>query len=132
MRESDRRKDEFLAMLGHELRNPLAPIGIALEIMREAPPHSSHVVWAREAIQRQLAQLTRLVDDLLDISRVTLGKIRLRVDTLDLATVVTSAVETTRPLIDSFRHELSVSLPDSARALARRRRPARAGGRPTC
>ena len=110
VRESDRRKDEFLAMLGHELRNPLAPIGIALDIMREAPPHSSHVVWAREAIQRQLAQLTRLVDDLLDISRVTLGKIRLRVETLDLATVVTSAVETTRPLIDSFRHELSVSL----------------------
>ena len=113
VRETDRRKDEFLAMLGHELRNPLAPIGIALEIMREAPPQSSHVTWAREAIQRQLAQLTRLVDDLLDISRVTLGKIRLRIDTLDLATVVTNAVETTRPLIDSFRHELSVSLPDA-------------------
>jgi signal transduction histidine kinase/CheY-like chemotaxis protein len=112
VRESDRRKDEFLAMLGHELRNPLAPIGIALEIMREAPPHSSHVTWAREAIQRQLTQLTRLVDDLLDISRVTLGKIQLRVETLDLTTVVTSAVETTRPLIDSFRHQLSVTVND--------------------
>jgi signal transduction histidine kinase/ActR/RegA family two-component response regulator len=112
-RESDRRKDEFLAMLGHELRNPLAPIGIALDIMREAPPGSGHVTWAREAIQRQLAQLTRLVDDLLDISRVTLGKIRLRLDTVDMSAVVMSAVETTRPLIDSCRHRVSLTMPDS-------------------
>ena len=112
LRETDRRKDEFLAMLGHELRNPLAPIGTALQIMRDAPPYASEVTTARETIARQLHQLTRLVDDLLDISRVTLGKISLRLEPLDLASVVAAAVDTTRPLIDSCGHALAVSLPD--------------------
>ena len=78
LREADRRKDEFLAMLGHELRNPLAPIGIALEILRQAPAGSADALWARESIGRQLGHMTRLVDDLLDISRVTQGKIQLQ------------------------------------------------------
>ena len=112
LRETDRRKDEFLAMLGHELRNPLAPIGTALQIMRHAPPRGSQDAWAREAIARQLRHMTRLVDDLLDISRVTLGKIRLQVEPLDLAGVVAGAVDTTLPLIDSFGHRLTVTLPD--------------------
>jgi PAS domain S-box-containing protein len=112
LREESRRKDEFLAMLGHELRNPLAPIGIALAILREAAPDSSEAVWARESIGRQLRLMTRLLDDLLDISRVTLGKIELRLDLVELRRVITNAVETTRPLIDSFEHELSVRVPD--------------------
>jgi PAS domain S-box-containing protein len=112
LREADRRKDEFLAMLGHELRNPLAPIPLALEIMRLAPPRSPEAAWASEAIERQVHHLTRLVDDLLDISRVAVGQIRLEIGPLDLATVVAHAVDTTRPLIDSFRHELTVVLPD--------------------
>ncbi len=112
LRETDRRKDEFLAMLGHELRNPLAPIGTALQIMRHAPPKGSQDAWARETIARQLRHLTRLVDDLLDISRVTLGKIRLQLEPLDLAGVVAGAVDTTLPLIDSFGHRLTVTFPE--------------------
>jgi PAS domain S-box-containing protein len=113
LREGDRRKDEFLAMLGHELRNPLAPIATALQIMRDVAPHDSRAVRARETIARQLNQLTRLVDDLLDISRVTLGKIRLKLEPVDLARVVTGAVDVTSPLIDSFGHRLIVTLPDA-------------------
>jgi PAS domain S-box-containing protein len=112
LREGNRRKDEFLAMLGHELRNPLAPIAIALAILREAAPDSSEAVWARESIGRQLRHMTRLLDDLLDISRVTLGKTELRLDLVELGRVIANAVETTRPLIDSLGHELSVRLPD--------------------
>ena len=77
LQEVDRRKDEFLAMLSHELRNPLAPIAMAIEIMREREPADESIVWARDVIARQTAQLTRLVDDLLDVSRITLGKITL-------------------------------------------------------
>ena len=112
LRESNRRKDEFLAMLGHELRNPLAPISIALQILREAPPDSQDAVWARESIGRQLSHMTRLLDDLLDISRVTLGKIQLQVGPVNVGQVVTNAVEATRPLIDSGAHQLTVKLPD--------------------
>jgi len=112
LRESNRRKDEFLAMLGHELRNPLAPISIALQILREAPPGSQDAVWARESIGRQLKHMTRLLDDLLDISRVTLGKIQLQVAPVNVGQVVTNAVEATRPLIDSGAHQLTVKLPD--------------------
>jgi len=112
LRESNRRKDEFLAMLGHELRNPLAPISIALQILREAPPASQDAAWARESIGRQLSHMTRLLDDLLDISRVTLGKIQLQVGPVNVGQVVTNAVEATRPLIDSGAHQLTVKLPD--------------------
>ena len=106
LREADRRKDEFLAMLGHELRNPLAPIGIALELLLVAPPDSDDAAWARDSIKRQLGHMTRLVDDLLDISRITLGKIELQLELVDLARVIADAVVASRPLVESLDHEL--------------------------
>ncbi|HEY4395377.1 MAG TPA: ATP-binding protein [Polyangia bacterium] len=112
LRDADRRKDEFLAMLGHELRNPLAPIGIALEILRHAPPGGQDAVWARESIGRQLGQMTRLLDDLLDISRITLGKIQLQLGAVDLGQVIANAVEAARPCLDSLGHALTVRLPE--------------------
>jgi PAS domain S-box-containing protein len=112
LRDADRRKDEFLAMLGHELRNPLAPIGIALEILRQAPPGGQDALWARESIGRQLGQMTRLLDDLLDISRITLGKIQLQLGAVDIGQVIANAVEAAGPFIDSFGHALTVRLPE--------------------
>jgi len=109
--ESHRRKDEFLAMLGHELRNPLAPMSIALQILQEAPPASRDATWARESISRQLRHMTRLLDDLLDISRVTLGKIQLQLAPVNVGQVIASAVEATRPLIASGAHQLTVKVP---------------------
>jgi signal transduction histidine kinase/CheY-like chemotaxis protein len=111
-READHRKDEFLAMLGHELRNPLAPIAIAVEILRLAPAGSAETTWALESIERQLQHMTRLLDDLLDISRITLGRIRLNRGPVDLAKVIAHAVETTRPLIDALGHRLTIVVPD--------------------
>jgi PAS domain S-box-containing protein len=111
LREGHRRKDEFLGMLGHELRNPLAPIAIALEILRKAPPGSDDAAWALESIGRQLSHMTRLLDDLLDISRVTRGKIQLQIDRAEMGRVVGNAVEAARPLIDSCGHALTVKLP---------------------
>ena len=113
LRDADRRKDEFLAMLGHELRNPLAPIGSALEILRRAPPGSAQTAWARDSIGRQLGTMTRLLDDLLDVSRITLGKIQLRLDSVDLALVIANAIEAIRPLVDASGHTLTVTLPDT-------------------
>jgi signal transduction histidine kinase len=112
LREADRRKDEFIAMLGHELRNPLASIAVCLEIIRRVPSRDSEANWANEAIGRQLQHLTRLVDDLLDISRITLGKIRLNTASIDLVRVVVNAIDVTRPLIDSLGHHLVVDVPD--------------------
>jgi signal transduction histidine kinase/ActR/RegA family two-component response regulator len=112
-RDADRRKDEFLATLGHELRNPLAPIGIALETLRGATPATPASSSALESIHRQLTHMTRLLDDLLDISRITLGRIRLQRETVDLADVVTTAVETARPLFAELGHELTVRLPEA-------------------
>jgi signal transduction histidine kinase len=109
---ADRRKDEFLALLAHELRNPLAPVRNAVAILRQKPSDDPDVTWCRDVIERQCDQLTRLVDDLLDISRITQGKIKLRLETVDLATIVGDAVETSRPLIDAQRHELIVIVPD--------------------
>jgi signal transduction histidine kinase len=111
IKEGDRRKDEFLAMLSHELRNPLAPIRNAVEIMRMAGPLHTEMHWARDMIDRQLRLLNRLVDDLLDVSRITRGKIQLRFEPVDVAAVVTSAVETSRPLIESRNHNLTVAAP---------------------
>jgi PAS domain S-box-containing protein len=108
LEQAGRRKDEFLAMLGHELRNPLAPIGMAVEIMRKVVPADGSITWARDVIARQLGQLTRLVDDLLDVSRITRGKITLLLTPVELTAVVAQAVETSRPLIDSRRHELTL------------------------
>jgi PAS domain S-box-containing protein len=109
--QADRRKDEFLAMLGHELRNPLAPLRNALELLKTAGGDPARVEAARHMMERQVEQLVRLVDDLLDVARITRGKIRLRTEPLELATVVARALETTRPLIDARRQELTIALP---------------------
>ncbi len=111
LKDADRRKDEFLAMLAHELRNPLAPVRNAVQIMRLKAPDDPELRWCRDVIERQVDQLTRLVDDLLDVSRITRGNIRLQMAPVDLATVVTGAVETSRPLIDARRHHLALELP---------------------
>jgi signal transduction histidine kinase len=113
LQEADRNKDEFLAMLAHELRNPLAPIQNALQLMRMklSEPQS---LWARQVIQRQLAALTRLVDDLLDVSRITRGKITLTRQPVELATLITRAVETIQPLIQERDHELILQVPSES------------------
>jgi PAS domain S-box-containing protein len=111
LQEVDRRKDEFLAMVSHELRNPLTPIATAVEIMREREPADDSIVWARDVIGRQTAQLTRLVDDLLDVSRITLGKITLNRSALDLRPIVAQAVEAAQPLLAARHHDLVVDVP---------------------
>jgi two-component system CheB/CheR fusion protein len=111
LKEADRRKDEFLAMLAHELRNPLAPIGTALEIMRRTGATVPSVEPARQTIERQFRQLARLVDDLLDVARITRGHVELRKGPAELAAVVGQALETSRPFLDARGHELTVSLP---------------------
>ncbi|MGX2040881.1 transporter substrate-binding domain-containing protein [Methylocaldum sp. MU1018] len=111
LRQADRRKDEFLAMLAHELRNPLAPIRNAVQIMRRLETADPKLQWARDVIDRQVDHLTRLVDDLLDVSRISRGKIELKKEPLALADIVQRAVETSRPLIDARRHRFAVRLP---------------------
>lgn len=111
LRQRDQRKDEFLATLGHELRNPLAPIGTALEILRLAKRDEATSEEARESIERQFRQLTRIVDDLLDVSRITRGRITLRKERLPLQEVVQTAIDASQPFIAGFGHELSVDLP---------------------
>jgi len=110
LRQVDRRKDEFLAMLSHELRNPLAPIVVALEVMRQSEPTDETIAWGRDLIARQTALLTRLVDDLLDVSRITLGKITLNCSTLDLRQIVAQAVEAAQPLLAERHHQLAIDL----------------------
>jgi signal transduction histidine kinase len=111
IQEQDRRKDEFLAMLAHELRNPLAPIGNAVHILRASADDPPRLAWAEDVIDRQLRQLVRLVDDLLDVSRITRGKIDLKIESVDVARVVAAAVETSRPYVDALEHALVVSVP---------------------
>jgi signal transduction histidine kinase len=111
LRDADRRKDEFLATLAHELRNPLAPIRNAVEILRLTEADPAAAASARQLLERQLKQLVRLIDDLLDVSRITQGRLELRRETLDLALALRVAVETSRPLIESRRHTLHVSAP---------------------
>ena len=110
LREANRHKDEFLAMLAHELRNPLAPILNAVQLMRNPQLPASQLTWAREVIERQLGHLTKLVDDLLDVSRITRGKINVIREPVELATVVARAVETVQPMLSRQRHELIVSV----------------------
>jgi PAS domain S-box-containing protein len=110
LRETDRRKDEFLATLAHELRNPLAPIRNALQILKMPRVDADTVGRSRDMMERQVDQLVRLVDDLLDVSRVMRGKIELRRERVELATVLARAVEAVQPLIDSQGHELSVRI----------------------
>jgi len=111
LKEADRRKDQFLAMLGHELRNPLAPIRNAITIMQKMGPEQSELKWCRDVIERQTEHLARLVDDLLDVSRVSRGRIQIEKRPLDLAAAVRQAIEICRPLIDARRHELHLSFP---------------------
>jgi signal transduction histidine kinase/ActR/RegA family two-component response regulator len=111
LREADRRKNEFLAVLAHELRNPLAPIRNATEILRLQNLADPNVRWAREIIERQVNQMSHMVDDLLDVSRIALGKIRLQKEMVALKTILDRAVETTQPLIDARGHVLNLSLP---------------------
>lgn len=108
LRLADRQKNEFLSMLAHELRNPLAPIRSATEVLCHGGQSPDRARWAHGVIDRQVTQLVRLVDDLLDVSRITLGKIRLASEVVDLRASVAQAVEAVRPLIDKFGHRLSV------------------------
>lgn len=109
LEQIDRRKDEFLATLAHELRNPLAPIRNAVYLLQHTQSEEDREA-ARALIQRQVNHMVRLVDDLLDVSRITLGRIELRPRTVDLSAVISSAVETSQPLIDKAGHQLSVEL----------------------
>jgi two-component system CheB/CheR fusion protein len=111
LRDADRRKDEFLATLSHELRNPLAPIRTALEVMRLAHDSPELVEKARTTMERQLLHLVRITDDLLDIARITRNKVELRRERIDVRTVLQSAIEATRPFIDERLHALAVDLP---------------------
>lgn len=109
--EEDRRKDQFLALLAHELRNPLAPLRNGLQVMRLASGDASAVTETRAMMERQLGHMVRLIDDLLDISRLSQNKLRLQRSRILLADVVGTAVETARPAIEAAGHELTVSLP---------------------
>jgi PAS domain S-box-containing protein len=111
LRETDRRKDEFLATLAHELRNPLAPIRQAALISRDPAATELQKRWSHEVISRQVQHMALLLDDLLDISRITRGTLELRTEIVDLAAIVDAAVETARPAIDAHRHDLTIELP---------------------
>jgi len=111
LQETDRRKDEFLAILAHELRNPLAPLRNALQLIRVASNDAQVLEKAHGLMERQVQQMVRLIDDLMDISRITRGKIELRKERIELAAVIQDAVETSRPLIEAAGHELTVVYP---------------------
>jgi PAS domain S-box-containing protein len=112
LQEADRRKDEFLAILAHELRNPLAPISNAIHILELRGDDPKVVAQTREVMERQVHQMARVVDDLLEVSRIGRGKISLEKAPIDLADVVATAVETCRPLVEAHHHTLTVSLPE--------------------
>jgi signal transduction histidine kinase/CheY-like chemotaxis protein len=111
LRDADRRKDEFLAILAHELRNPLAPICTALEIMRTPAADAVITGRAKDVMGRQLQHLVRLVDDLMDVSRIMRGKIELRKETVDVRSIASRAIEAAQSVIDAQGHQLSLSLP---------------------
>jgi len=112
--ETDRRKNEFLATLAHELRNPLAPISNMIEVVKRAGSNGALLKQAHETIERQMAQMVRLVDDLLDLNRITHDRLELRRSDVELATVIEQAVEVARPLIDAAGQKLTIDLPDEA------------------
>jgi PAS domain S-box-containing protein len=115
LREAERRKDEFLAMLAHELRNPLAPISAAAELMEMVRLDEERLTQTSQVIRRQVSHMTGLVDDLLDVSRVTRGLVTIRTTPQDLKSIVSNAVEQIRPIIEAQRHRLGIDLPpDSA------------------
>jgi PAS domain S-box-containing protein len=109
--DTDRRKNEFLATLAHELRNPLAPMSNMLEVVKRAGNDGEILKRAHETIERQLGQMVRLVDDLLDLNRITHDRLELRRNTVELSTVIQQAVEVARPLVEASRHHLTVDLP---------------------
>jgi PAS domain S-box-containing protein len=111
LQEADRRKDEFLATLAHELRNPLAPIRNALQILRLAGDDKTAVEKALIVMERQIQQMVRLIDDLMDVSRITRNKLQLRPERVDLVTVLRNTVDISRPLIEAAGHKLTVTLP---------------------
>jgi PAS domain S-box-containing protein len=111
LQEADRRKDEFLAVLAHELRNPLAPLRNGLQVMRLAAGDAALVAKTRDMMERQLSHMVRMIDDLLEVSRIRSNKMELRRSRVALADVIRSAVETTRPALEAAGHELTVSLP---------------------
>jgi signal transduction histidine kinase/DNA-binding response OmpR family regulator len=113
LQEASRRKDEFLAMLSHELRNPLAPILSAAEVMRKVAPADPAISWARSVVERQVTHLAQLVDDLLDVSRITQGKITLNKEPVELGKVIVHSIETAAALVETKRHQLSIEVPDT-------------------
>ncbi|HTJ55584.1 MAG TPA: ATP-binding protein [Nitrosospira sp.] len=113
VREQDRRKDEFLAILAHELRNPLAPIRTGLAVLKLAPSIDA-MVKTREIMERQVEHMVRLIDDLLDVSRITRGKVQLKKERIDVRTILDTALEVSRPFIEESRHRLFISTPEEA------------------
>ncbi|HET7133879.1 MAG TPA: response regulator [Gammaproteobacteria bacterium] len=111
LQQANRRKDEFLAMLSHELRNPLAPIRSAAEIMRKIAPDDPRLTWAREVVERQVTHMAQIVDDLLDVSRITQGKVTLQRQPVELAKVLFHSIETARSQLEAKQHKLSVNIP---------------------
>jgi len=111
LREADRRKDEFLAILAHELRNPLAPIRHAMRLLESKKVSERQQEWARNVVSRQVQRMALLLDDLLDVSRITRGRLNLKFERVSLESLVEAAVETARPLIEAKQHHLSVQLP---------------------
>ncbi len=114
LREADHRKDEFLALLAHELRNPLAPIRYALATNRKAERTPEERRWADEIMERQVTHMSRLLDDLLDISRITRGNLELKKAPAELTSVLSTAIEAARPLLDSKHHSLSLDFANEA------------------
>lgn len=110
--ESARRKDEYIAILAHELRNPLSAIHNAVQVMQLEDSSEQQLAWAQKLLQRQVQHLTCLMDDLLDVSRITSGRIQLRTEVVDLVELVTHATETVAPLLKKHNHELQLSVPD--------------------
>ena len=115
--EADRRKDEFLAMLGHELRNPLATITNAIQLLR-LTPEPNETAQAIDVADRQVGHLARLVDDLLDVTRITHGKIRLKLEPMDYCAIIRTAVKSVEPLITNLGHQVSVNLPEEPLMIA--------------
>jgi len=111
LRLADRRKDEFLAMLAHELRNPLAPIRNAVQLLKMQEPTDPKLAWSLNVIDRQVTHMAQLLDDLLDVARIRHGKITLKAERIELTNIVNDAIETYRPLIESRGQELIISKP---------------------
>ena len=111
LKEADRRKDEFLATLSHELRNPLAPIGNAVQVLKAIAPGDAKLEWCRNLIEQQVGYMARLMEDLLDVSRITRDKLDLRNQPVALSEIINNAVETSRPAIEAGGHQLTVDLP---------------------